>query len=213
MSDTPRYYQNDRGDMLPVLPNFYSRVLEVGCGEGNFRENLSLKHEYWGIEPVKSACMNAVKKLDRALNGTYEETCDQVPDHSFDLIICNDVIEHMDDYNRFLQSIKSKMKSGGCLVASIPNVRYLGNLSELLIRKDWQYKDEGILDRTHLRFFTQKSIYRMLAANGYEVEQFIGINPYWNNSRIRHYLAQVAILLLGEDTRFLQFAVRIKCVE
>lgn len=152
------YYNYTRKDVVPLLPENYSVVLEIGCGTANFRENLKSDIEYWGIEPEKNMAMIAREKSYRILVGKYDDVYRKLPDNYFDLIICNDVIEHMADYDFFLQSVKRKMVKGSYIVASIPNVRYLNNLINLLIKKDWVYTDSGILDRTHLKFFTEKSI-------------------------------------------------------
>ena len=212
MNDAVNYYQNYRGEMKSLLPTHYSRVLEIGCGEGYFRDNLSLEHEYWGVEPTAEIANRAMERLDKVLIGTYEEVADHIPSGYFDLVICNDVIEHMTDHDQFLQAIKSKMKAGGCLVASIPNVRHILNLFEVLVKKDWEYKNEGILDRTHFRFFTKKSLQRIIAVNGYRTEQFIGINAYRADSFIKGLFAYFVVLGLGQDTRFLQFGIRIRPV-
>ncbi len=199
--------------MTQLLPNQYSRVLEIGCGAGVFRENLSQNHEYWGIEPVESVAEMAAKVLDKVLIGTYKEMFDQIPDDYFDLVICNDVIEHMVDHEAFFQSIRKKMKKDGCLVASIPNVRYISNLFEILIKKDWKYRNEGILDRTHLRFFTKKSLIQTITDYGFEIDQFMGINPYPGGLSWKRWLYPLVLLLLGQDVKFLQFAIRIRYVE
>jgi len=213
MNDALNYYQNYRSEMQPLLPENYSRVLEIGCGEGYFRNNLSLDHEYWGVEPTPEIAQRAKERLDKVLIGTYDEVANHIPSAYFDLVICNDVIEHMTDHDQFLQAIKSKMKPGGSLVASIPNVRHILNLFEVLVKKDWQYKNAGILDRTHFRFFTKKSLQRIIVDNGYESQQFIGINAYRADSFIKGLFAYFVILALGQDTRFLQFGIRIRVVE
>jgi 2-polyprenyl-3-methyl-5-hydroxy-6-metoxy-1,4-benzoquinol methylase len=203
------YYKNYRKEMMLLLPEQYSKVLEVGCGEGNFRKNLSQENEYWGVEPIEPSARKAAEKLDKVLGGTFNEMFDQIPDDYFDLVICNDVIEHMTDHEDFFQSIKKKIKKEGCLVASIPNVRYILNLIELLVRKDWEYKDSGILDRTHLRFFTEKSLKRTIIDSGFEIDQFKGINIY-RSGGVKRYFFNVVFMLLGQDARYMQFGIRIK---
>lgn len=178
MSDRSTYYQQYRTEMTPLVPEHYSRVLEIGCGTGEFRGNLSQEHEYWGVEPVESVAMVASGKLDKVLIGTYLEMVNQIPNGYFDLVICNDVIDHMVDHDEFFQSIKEKIKKDGYSIASIPNVRYLRHLFDVLVKKDWEYKNEGILDRTHLRFFTKKSLNRTITDNGFVIDQFMGLNPY-----------------------------------
>lgn len=199
--------------MMPLLPKQYSRVLEIGCDKGDFRGNLSQEHEYWGVEPVESTATIALKKLDKVLIGNYQEMLNQIPNDYFDLVICNDVIEHMVDHDEFLQSIKKKIKKDGYLVASIPNVRYLPNLFEIIIKKDWEYGNAGTLDRTHLRFFTKKSLNRTITDNGFVIDQFMGINPFHGISGLRRCLCYFAILFFGQDARFFQFGIRIRYVE
>ena len=209
MNNTSEYYQFERREVASLLPKQYSRVLEIGCGIGKFRNNLNQEHEYWGIEPVESIAKIAYDNLDKVLIGTYQDVESMIPNDYFDLVICNDVIEHMTDHDAFFQSIKKKMQKNGCLVASIPNVRYILNLWEVLVRKDWEYKDAGILDRTHLRFFTKKSLTRTLVKNLYFIDCLKGINAYQTRSPIKFIIYIVAMLLLGWDIKYLQFGIRV----
>ena len=214
MSNTSIYYfkwRKDRKEMAQLLPEHYSRVLEIGCAEGDFRENLIQEHEYWGVEPIESKATLASKKLDKVLIGTYQKMSYQIPNDYYDLVICNDVIEHMVDHDKFFLSIKKKIKKDGCLVASIPNVRYLPNLIQILVKKDWEYTDYGILDKTHLRFFTKKSLTRTIVDNGYIIDQFMGLHPCTDAPGLKRYLYYFAILLFGQDARFLHFGIRIRC--
>jgi len=205
------YFKNNRKEMIPLLPQQYSKVLEIGCGEGVFRQNLSQDSEFWGVEPDRASAKVAAKKIETILIGTYEEMYNDIPNDYFDLVICNDVIEHLVDHDVFFQSIKKKLTKDGCLVASIPNVRYIKNLNELLVKKDWEYKSDGILDRTHLRFFTEKSLRRTIIDNGFVVDKFMGINPYKKKGfGVRRFLYNLAISLLGADLRYMQFGICIR---
>ena len=203
MSPPSGYFQNLRPEMIPFLPDDYARVLEIGCGEGRFSDNLKSGSEVWGIEPDGDALAAAPGKLHRVLAGRYEDVHGELPESHFDLVICNDVIEHMEDHDRFFRSIRSKIAPGGSLVASIPNVRYVRNLFRLIVRKEWEYEDDGVLDRTHLRFFTEKSLKRCLIRHGFEIAKFGGINRSTK-------AAPVALLSLGycADVQFLQFGFR-----
>jgi len=210
MSSSSLYYQGARKEVARFLPEQYSRVLEVGCGEGGFHVNLKPGCEHWGIEPNHGAADIARHRLFGVIEKSYHEAFDQLPDNYFDLVICNDVVEHMVKPEDFFRTIKQKLASNACLVGSIPNVRFIGNLFELLFLKDWKYKDEGVLDRTHLRFFTDKSIRRVLDENGFVIEEYAGINGVeFGVLPLRLMLKNVCILLLGDDTRYLQFAFRI----
>ncbi len=97
------------------------------------------------------------------------------------------------------------MVPGGVLVASVPNVRSWSNILELLVHKDWKYKDSGILDKTHLRFFTLKSFRRFLQENGQEILLLEGTRP----SSSKLFLVS-DILTLGfiHDMKFSGLAVR-----
>ena len=193
------YFKYNRKEMLPLIPKSYHKVLEMGCGVGNFKNNLTNDCEYWSIEPVLDIANEANIHLYKVLVGTYEDTFDDLPNNYFDLIICNDVIEHMISSDSFFKSIKSKMTSEAYIVASIPNVRYLENL---MIKKDLEYVNLGILNRTHLRFFTEKSLKNIIINQGYNIEKFIG-------AIIKRFLVK----LLGKDTEFLQFGIKIKQIE
>lgn len=211
MSMSSPYYQGARKEVARFLPEQYSRVLEVGCGEGGFHVNLNPDCEHWGIEPVPRAADIARHKLHKVIEASYHEALGLLPDNYFDLVICNDVVEHMVDPDEFFRTIKQKLSGKASLVGSIPNVRYIGNLFELLFLKDWKYKDDGILDRTHMRFFTDKSIKRAFCENGFSVEEYAGINGVERNLfPLRVLVKNAFIVLLGSDTRFLQFGFRIR---
>lgn len=171
------YYENARPEMLALIPLNSTKILEIGCGQGKFSEQLVKKNtEIWGIEQNEDAAKIASKKLNKVIIGTLEESLNQIPDNYFEVIVLNDVLEHLlypwDD----IRKLRSKLINKGVIVSSIPNVRYSKNLFELLIKKNWEYKEEGILDSTHFRFFTKKSITSLFQKNGYSIIKIKGIN-------------------------------------
>jgi 2-polyprenyl-3-methyl-5-hydroxy-6-metoxy-1,4-benzoquinol methylase len=203
------YSSHMRAEMVQFLPSEYSKVLEIGCNVGNFRRFLSKPCQYWGIEPFEEAANIAKTKMDKILVGFYDNVINEIPDNYFDLVIANDIIEHMEQPWNFLKSIKKKMAEKASLVLSVPNVRYYDNLKNLLFYKDWKYVDAGILDITHLRFFTEKSIIRLLNENGFEIEMMKGINSMKIMRRHlpKHWFIQ---FVFGADIKFLQFGMRVK---
>lgn len=170
------YYEGERPEVLPFLPERFSRVLEIGCGDGGFRRLIEKDCEYWGVEREVAAAGKAGQYLDKVLAGSFDEIYDQLPDGYFDLVICNDVIEHFVDHERFLLDIRAKMAPDSFLVGSIPSVRYYKVLFSLLVMRDWRYTAKGVLDSTHLRFFTRKSLSRSFKANGFQAEELQGLN-------------------------------------
>lgn len=223
------YFDANRSEVASLLPPTYSKVLEVGCATGRFATHLTLPCETWGIEPNKSAAEAAKANLGKVLVGTYDDVETHLPDGYFDLIICNDVIEHMVDHDLFLDRIKTKMTDGGVIVGSVPNVRHVTALIKLLIAKDWPYSDSGILDRTHLRFFTEKSLRRCFRTHDFEIELFTGLgsviknglyrpsNPLSKpvNTAFRICSLLVVILTFGAywDTQYPQFGFRVRSLK
>ncbi len=203
------YFKGYRDELKPFIPKGVKRVLEIGCGEGGFRIHFADDVEYWGVEPNAQVAFLSKEKFHKVLNGTYDDVEEQIPNDYFDLVVCNDVIEHMVDHDVFFEKIKDKISSDGKILMSIPNVRYITNLLSLMFKKDWQYQDAGILDKTHLRFFTEKSLIRTLNEHNYEILKFERINKVkYKSSRI---IPQILLRLFGQsDTLYLQFGCLVK---
>lgn len=195
-----------RPEMLKLLPQQAKKVLDVGCSNGHFGKSIKALNssEVWGIEPRKDVAARAQKYLDRVLAGPVEDLMDELPDEYFDAIYFNDVLEHLIEPEEILIKLKKKLRPDGVFILAIPNVRYFRNLRNLIFKRDWEYEDIGILDRTHLRFYTQKSILRMFQRLNFEVLHFEGINA---TKSFRPYLYHILTFgVWGLDTKYLQFA-------
>ncbi len=200
------YYGTLRTEMLKYIPASPGRILEVGCGEGNFCLQLKAAgHEVWGLEPNAGAAAKASQACYRVLLGSFDDQYPHLPDGYFDCVVFNDVLEHLYDPWSTLGRVKSLLNERGVVVSSIPNFRYISNLiTEILFHRDFEYKPEGgILDDTHIRFFTSKSILRMYEREGYKVLQHEGIRPC-KSWKEKLFIA----LTLGflQDARYKQFA-------
>lgn len=208
------YRSHSRSDVMALLPplNPGSKVLEVGCGEGRFCASVPGAGETWGIEPEPSAAATAQNRLYKVLTGTFDAVKGELPLNYFDLVVCNDVIEHMTDHDAFLRQIQDHMAPGCLLLGSLPNVRFVGNLFNLVVLRDWHYQDAGILDRTHFRFFTFRSLRRSLEQAGFSVIRLEGLNKGelrgYSPRTILERLFKTALLGLSagaaRDIQFLQ---------
>ncbi len=172
------YYDNVRKDMLKYIPCDVRRTLEFGCGTGGISVLLKEKFgtESWAVEIDKRAAQKAEGKLDRVINADALVSLKEIPDNYFDCVVFFDVLEHLVDPYNLLCGIKAKLTKGGVVVASIPNIRYYRALVKLVIHGNWDYKEHGILDKTHLRFFTYKSLVKMFAQLDFEILKLEGIH-------------------------------------
>lgn len=171
------YFSHSRPEMLPFVPKDAIRVLDVGCGRGAFGR--LLKHqralEVIGVELDDQSAMFARQALDKVYCVSVD-SFDFQGDGLFDCIVFNDVLEHLEDPWSVLSRAKLALSPGGRIVISLPNVRFYPVLYELLKEGNWKYRESGVLDKTHLRFFTKKSMLDMLASVGLEVELISGLN-------------------------------------
>lgn len=202
------YPHNFRSEMHPFIPLTAERVLDVGCNTGAFGQGLKARGqvEVWGIEPNEAAAAKAETVLDHVINDTFSAAT-VVPDGFFDVIVFNDVLEHVVDPWEALRIARLKLRTGGCVVASIPNFLHQENLLHILRDRDFRYEDRGIRDRTHLRFFTRKSLHRLFDDSGFAIQKIVGINEnWWSPSLVRRLAYRVFDRQLA-DTKYIQFAV------
>ena len=205
MPDSTDYFSHERHEMLAFIPLNARRVLEMGCANGAFGAQIKQRQaaEIWGLELDANAAAQACQNLDKVFQGTLEAHFSNLPDGYFDCIVCNDVLEHLSDPAAILRMLLRVMAPNAILVGSIPNVRYFPVLYDLVWNADWRYEDCGVLDRTHQRFFTGKSLTRTLRDCGYQPQLIVGINP---TRSLRAKL--VSALTLGKlsDCRYQQYA-------
>jgi 2-polyprenyl-3-methyl-5-hydroxy-6-metoxy-1,4-benzoquinol methylase len=200
------YYRHERREMLGFIPHTARSILEVGCGAGDFGSILKSerKAEVWGIELIPEVAKKASLKLDRIMVGNIETGDMPLPDGYFDCIVFNDVLEHLTDPWRVLSRLKANLTQNGLVVASIPNVRFYLVMKELFCSKRWEYKDAGVLDRTHLRFFTESGIRQMFESTGYRIVTLEGIRAYDFSWKFR--LLNRLFFKGLEDMRYEQYA-------
>jgi SAM-dependent methyltransferase len=161
------YFAHARKEIRPFLPHGFERVLEIGCGSGATLGWLCQEHvmeRTVGVEISPVAADLARNFVDEVYCLDFEQQ--NLPDDSgkFDLILCLDVLEHMVDPWRVVDRLVTRyLAAGGTLIVSLPNVRHYSVVLPLLFSGRWAYETAGLLDRTHLRFFTKTSAMELLS--------------------------------------------------
>jgi 2-polyprenyl-3-methyl-5-hydroxy-6-metoxy-1,4-benzoquinol methylase len=206
MQPIKQYYQHERAEMLAFVPSSATRTLEIGCGAGSFSSLIrdKLGAETWGVEYQPDAASLAAQKLHRVLAGSVENALPDLPSEYFDCIIFNDVLEHLVDPYSTLRQVQGLLNDSGVIVASIPNIRHWPEFVDYAVRGNWNYVNVGVMDRTHLRFFTQKSILATIAQCGYALVSIQGINPHYSRTQKIASLLSMGMLA---DTLYQQYAV------
>ena len=216
MSGQPEgYFDHVRRGIGPLLPLRVSRVLEIGCASGSTLAWLRReRHCTWvaGVELNEAAAARAREHCDLLLIGDVETMELPIDPGSVDLILCLDVLEHLCDPWALVQRLQPLLCPGGALLASIPNIRNYQVLRQLIFRGRFRYVPAGILDRTHLRFFTRSSCIELLQyGGGLTVDQLLREPPRPRWYKLPHWLTILLTAGWARDffvTQYLLRAVR-----
>jgi len=179
--DGARYLDDPRVEVARLVPEG-TRILDVGCSRGAFGaqlKRLQLARVVYGIEPTAAAAY-AEARLDHVVQGFFPA---DLPEdwREFDVVCFNDVLEHMVDPWSVLEATIPFLACGGRVVASIPNVRYINVTIDLVLRGQWRYEQTGVLDRTHLRFFTRSSIVDLFESSGFSIDRLVATHQSESN--------------------------------
>jgi SAM-dependent methyltransferase len=166
------YYSHIRPEIIAMIPQGCSSVLDIGCGTGALGKRLKENGvaEVCGVELSHTAALEAMRVLDRVIEGDVERVDITFPPGHFDCIICADVLEHLIDPWGLMRRLYTLLKPGGCIVASIPNVGF-HRVVRGLIKGSWAYTDSGVLDKGHLRFFTWHGMKDLFQDSGFTIEK------------------------------------------
>ena len=181
------YYQNPREDLLALVEGSGLAILDIGCGAGAMGKRLlDLGKARWvsGVEFVPSQAELARRVLNEVITGDLTQLEFSWSPGFFDRIIAGDVLEHLVDPWNVLRRLKPLLRPGGFLIVSLPNVRHWWVLRDLILRGEWRYREAGVLDETHLRFFTQRSALRMLEETGFKIKS---VRPYFWGPKTRNF--------------------------
>lgn len=197
-----RAYLTIRHDILSMVPRIgYSHVLDIGCAQGAtvaaLRRDLDVAR-VTGIEIDQESAIAAERVIERVLRADAQSALDVLVSEGerFDLVLCGDILEHLLDPWTALHSVR-KLCSG-YVVVSIPNVAHFSTLISLFQGR-WPYRDRGIHDRTHLRFFSRKNLTELFAETAfYEERRYVRRRvierPHPINKRLEPLLARLPIV-------------------
>lgn len=152
------------------LINKGKKVLDIGCATGRLAEKLRKKEcLVVGIEIDKQLADAAQQRCDKVIMADVEEL-KEVPFSTgyFDVIVFADILEHLKNPEAVLTNFRKYLSDDGLLIVSIPNVANWTSRLKLLLGR-WNYKEYGLLDRTHLRFFTFKTARKLIESSGYKI--------------------------------------------
>ena len=167
-------YVGGRSDIEGLIPKNCRSVLDVGCSIG--RLGAAIKNgteiQVVGIEFSEAMANEAISKLDKVFIGDAEEIiCNgTLGGYSFDTIIFADLLEHLENPWQTLICVKKYLNPNGIILASIPNIRHIDTIYNLVIKGYWPYRERGIHDKTHLRFFTKRNIFELFENAGFSIK-------------------------------------------
>jgi methionine biosynthesis protein MetW len=156
-----------------------SRLLDIGCGTGTLTRMFVEQRnaDVLGIEPDRERAAESERGGVPTIQGFFTPSI--VQQHGqFDVIVLADVLEHLVDPFEMLLSIKPALRSGGRVLASIPNIAHWTVRANLLFGR-FDYQPTGIMDATHLRWFTRRGVKRLFESSGYEIFQFQSTAGSW----------------------------------
>lgn len=159
------YFTGTRTDVLPFLKKGDLKVLEIGCGSGatlSMLKSLGYATLVHGVELVDDIANLSDNSIDRMFIGDISNDMSFLTNDFYDVILCLDVLEHLTDPNQVVFDLSKKLKSGGSFVISVPNIRNIKILFNLIFLGRFRYEKYGLMDKTHLKWFTRSSAIELL---------------------------------------------------
>ena len=169
----PGYHSTPRHDIAALIPGDAKNILELGCGTGELGKNIKARQDcrYTGIDMNKQALDAAKGKIDGRIHTNIEMFKPHPDFRNFDCLVCADILEHTIDPWNVLKKYADLLTDNATIIASIPNTAF-PSVTQNLIRGLFRYQPAGLLDITHLRFFTQTSIYQLFARANLKITSF-----------------------------------------
>lgn len=167
------YFGGVRRDFVDLLPQDGTfHVLEIGCGAGETGAVAIAEGRcasYNGVEIAAQAAAVARTRLSQVVEGNVEQMELPWPDAHFDAVLMSEVLEHLVDPWSVVKRVAQKLKPGAIVLASSPNVAQMSVVRGLIADK-WELTETGVMDRTHLRWFTQSTYVQMFEDAGIRID-------------------------------------------
>lgn len=174
------YFDHIRIELLDLIPkkNRNGEMLEIGAAGGStllFAKQHGYARKIYGIELVElQSSSQKSKEFENFIIGDIQSMELDFEENKFDVILCADVLEHLVDPYSVVKKLSKYLKEDGIFISAIPNIRHWRVLYDIVFNGDFRYVKEGILDKTHLRFFGRKNIIELFEENNFTVLQTIG---------------------------------------
>ncbi|WEK44383.1 MAG: methyltransferase domain-containing protein [Candidatus Sphingomonas colombiensis] len=168
------YYTNARLDVVALIPDRnFSRILEVGGGDFPTLHKLGedRQAEIWGVDVRRPE-----PTFDNFVEGSITDPAvvARLPQDGFDLIVANDVIEHVEQTEEFFRVLLMMLRPGGLLALSVPNIRQIRTAYHIFVRGTFPRDEAGLFDRTHLRWFCKKDVVALATRAGFTLKDWRG---------------------------------------
>ena len=199
------YHEHVRREIQPLLPNEASQILDIGAGAGSTLKWLKSVYpnaKTTGVEINPALHAQLAENADAAIIGDVDRCLSQL--RSYDLILLLDVLEHVVDPAGTLKKLSTRLSLGGSVIVSVPNVAHVSISVPLLLQRRFHYRDSGILDRTHLRFFVEETAIDLLNSANLCVTKGVitgltGVRARWADrlslGLLRHHLAKQYVMV------------------
>jgi 2-polyprenyl-3-methyl-5-hydroxy-6-metoxy-1,4-benzoquinol methylase len=193
------YGENVNVGLLRLLGRAEGRVLDLGSGSGAMAPALRCigATTVVGVDSSEAACAVAAPAYDALMTATIEEIeLPSIGGETFDIVVIADVLEHLVDPWAALDKVRGWMAPRGRVAISTPNLSHIRMIASLVLRDDFSYSPAGgVMDETHLRWFTRSTMDAALERTGFSPE---GHGGTWGPRR-----AQLGRLTRGRLDRFL----------
>lgn len=206
----PAYHDRVRADVLEIVPEQAGRLFDLGGGIGATGAMLKAMGRATFVALADQVADRVAEGVDQAFAGNLDDlsVLDRVLSDTtpFDTILCLDILEHLRDPWIVVRRLHQAMRPGGVIVFSLPNVNHYSVVAPLVLQGRFELQEAGILDRTHLRWFTRHGAIELATSSGLVLERVKG-NIFSRRDRL------INRLTFGLFERFLsiQYVLRVRC--